>query len=221
MLAGAGQYVGRTLATLVSFYNPGLVVLGSDVAATMSCTRFARPLSSSRASLATRTLRTNGPPWATTPDPGRHPPDAGSLVLRGMRRPLAAVLTGRSPRGHGTPAFRVTRWLTSTNCGGLARHRTKLGRAWWHWMTATLMPTGYGSTSNGFIESGFAGCSCSTAEWERRLVVPERMRYGSPACVTPSGWRRRRRTSSDSSSPSQRPRAGALLVDPGSIRLMR
>ena len=33
MLARAGQYVGRTLATLVSFYNPGLVVLGSDVAA--------------------------------------------------------------------------------------------------------------------------------------------------------------------------------------------
>jgi predicted NBD/HSP70 family sugar kinase len=58
MLARAGHYVGRTLATLVSFYNPGLVVLGSDVAASDDVLNAIRETVERQSpSLATRTLR--------------------------------------------------------------------------------------------------------------------------------------------------------------------
>jgi predicted NBD/HSP70 family sugar kinase len=57
MLARAGYYVGRTLATLISFYNPGLVVLGGDVAASDDVLAAIRSTVEQQAPpLATRTL---------------------------------------------------------------------------------------------------------------------------------------------------------------------
>jgi predicted NBD/HSP70 family sugar kinase len=59
MLARAGRLVGDTLATLVSFYNPGLVVLGGGVVAAGDFVLAAIRESVHRRSLplATRTLR--------------------------------------------------------------------------------------------------------------------------------------------------------------------
>jgi predicted NBD/HSP70 family sugar kinase len=58
MLAQGGQHVGATLATLVGFYNPALVVLGGDVAASDDVVAAIRKTVYQRApSLATRTLR--------------------------------------------------------------------------------------------------------------------------------------------------------------------
>ncbi|MEU4419613.1 ROK family protein [Actinoplanes sp. NPDC024001] len=59
LLAGAGRLVGDTLATLVSFYNPGLVVLGGGVAQAGDYVLAAIRESVYRRSLplATRTLR--------------------------------------------------------------------------------------------------------------------------------------------------------------------
>jgi predicted NBD/HSP70 family sugar kinase len=57
MLTRAGQHVGGTLATLVGFYNPGLVVLGGDVAASDDVVAAIRETVAQRApSLATRSL---------------------------------------------------------------------------------------------------------------------------------------------------------------------
>jgi predicted NBD/HSP70 family sugar kinase len=57
MLARAGQHVGGTLATLVGFYNPGLVVLGGEVPASDDVVAAIRETVEQRApSLATRSL---------------------------------------------------------------------------------------------------------------------------------------------------------------------
>jgi predicted NBD/HSP70 family sugar kinase len=57
MLARVGRHVGGTLATLVGFYNPGLVVLGGDVAASDDVVAAIRETVERQSpSLATRTL---------------------------------------------------------------------------------------------------------------------------------------------------------------------
>ena len=226
---GRAAWSAATLATLVSFYNPGLVVLGGGggragdhVLAAIREAVYRRSLP-----LATRTLRIE-PSVARR---GAGLAGAVHLVLDALfaAERLPVWLPYSSPAGRPEVARRRRRRGLTPVDGPDALWRgfceppdDARPRAWWHWMDGNVDPEGIRLDLEWLHRVGVRGVQMFDGGMGTPLVVPERVRHGSPAWRErgPAG-RRRPRTGSAWSSPSPPRPGGAPPAGPGSSRPTR